>query len=117
MIAGVLGFVFQALISHQLRPTDYGNAFAAMTLLTLVGLPASALTLLMARETSRDRAIGHSAASAVLLRSGNRTLLVAGVMLGLIVAAVSPWLSGCFSVPVAYVLAVAASMPVTHALH
>ena len=70
VIAGVLGFVFQAVISHQLRPSDYGNAFAAMTLLTLVGLPASALTLLMARETSRDRAIGHTASSAVLLRSG-----------------------------------------------
>src|SRR2546421_2438623 len=77
--AGLLGFAFQSLISHQLRPSDYGAAFAAMTLLTFIGLPASALTLLMARETSRDRAAGHSAGSAVLLRSGNRNLLVAGV--------------------------------------
>src|SRR5947208_16671928 len=103
-MAGVLGFVFKALISHLLRPSDYGNAFAAMTFLTLVGLPASALTLLMARETSRDRAIGHSAASAVLLRSGNRTLLVAGVALGLILAAGSPWIAGFFSVPIEYIL-------------
>src|SRR5467141_2496622 len=72
--AGTLGFAFQVLISHRLSPSDYGTVFAAMSLLTLVALPASALTLLMARETSRDRAAGHSAASAALLRSGNRTL-------------------------------------------
>jgi len=114
--AGLLGFLFQALISHQLRPTDYGNAFAAMTLLTLIGLPASALTLLMARETSRDRAAGHSAASAVLLRSGNRTLVITGVVLGLLLALASPWIGAFFSIPAEFVLAVAAGMPVGLAL-
>jgi O-antigen/teichoic acid export membrane protein len=114
--AGLLGFLFQALISHQLRAADYGNAFAAMTLLTLIGLPASALTLLMARETSRDRAVGHSAASAVLLRSGNRTLLIAGVVLGFLLAAGSPWIGAFFSVPAEFVWAVAAGMPVALAL-
>lgn len=114
--AGLLGFLFQALISHQLRPSDYGNAFAAMTLLTLVGLPASALTLLMARETSRDRAVGHSASSAVLLRSGNRSLLLSGVALGVLFAVASPWIGAFFSIPTEIVLAVAASMPVALAL-
>jgi len=114
--AGVLGFAFQALISHQFRPSDYGNAFAAMTLLTLVGLPASALTLLMARETSRDRAVGHTASSAVLLRSGNRTLLAAGVVLGMLFAVGSPVIGAFFSVPAEYIVAVAAYMPVALAL-
>src|SRR5438094_3643225 len=115
-MAGLLGVAFQAVISHQLRPSDYANAFAAMTLLTLVGLPASALTLLMARETSRDRAIGHTAASAMLLRSGNRTLLVAGILLAALFAAGSPWLGAIFNLPPEFVLAVAASMPVALAL-
>jgi O-antigen/teichoic acid export membrane protein len=116
VIAGLLGFVFQARISHQFRPSDYGNAFGAMTLLTLVGLPASALTLLMARETSRDRAAGHSAAGAVLLRSGNRTLLVAGVLLGVLFAVGSPWIGAFFSIPAEFVVAVGAGMPVALAL-
>jgi O-antigen/teichoic acid export membrane protein len=52
----------------------------------------------------------------VLLRSGNRTLLVAGVILGILFAAGSPWIGGFFSLPVGYVLAVAAGMPVALAL-
>jgi len=116
ILAGVLGIAFQVLVSHRLSPSDYGAVFAAMSVLTLVALPATALTLLMARETSRDRASGHSAASAALLRSGNRILLIAGVVFGILVAAGSPWLGAFFSVPAEFVLAVAAGMPVALAL-
>jgi O-antigen/teichoic acid export membrane protein len=116
ILAGGLGFAFQIAVSHSLRPSAYASVFAAMTLLTLIALPASALTLLMARETSRDRAIGHSAASAALLRSGNRTLLVAGVVIGVLFAAGSPWIAAFFSLPAELVVAVAAGMPVALAL-
>src|SRR6202011_4178017 len=50
ILAGLLGVAFQSLVSHQLRPADYGGVFAVITLITFIGLPASALTLLMARE-------------------------------------------------------------------
>src|SRR5256885_14567305 len=116
ILAGTLGFAFQIVVSHRLRPADYAAVFAAMTLLTLVALPASALTLLMARATSRDRAAGHSAASAALLRSGNQTLLVAGVILGFLFAVGSPWIGAFFSVRPELVVAVAVGMPVTLAL-
>jgi len=114
--AGLLGFAFQALISHRLQPSDYGEAFAAITLLTFIGLPASAVTLLMARQTSRDRAAGHSASSAVLLRSGNRALLIGGVALAIVFAAASPWIGAFFSIRTELILAVAAGLPVTLAL-
>jgi len=116
ILAGGLGFAFQIVVSHRLRPSDYAAVFAAMTLLTLVALPASALTLLMARETSRDSAAGHSAASVALLRSGNRTLLVAGVILGVLFAAGSPWIGAFLSIPAEFVVAVAVGMPVALAL-
>jgi O-antigen/teichoic acid export membrane protein len=109
--AGILGFVFQAFITHRLEPADYGAVFAVLTLLTFIGLPAAALTLLMARETSRDRATGRYAPSTALLRSGNAVLLIAGTILaiGLIVA--SPWISAFFHLPVALVVAAAAGLP------
>jgi O-antigen/teichoic acid export membrane protein len=116
LAAGLLGFAFQAMISHQLRPSDYGAAFAAITLLTFIGLPASALTLLMARQTSRDRAAGHSASSAVLLRSGNRALLMGGVFLAFVCAGASPWIGAFFSIPTELILAVAVALPVALAL-
>lgn len=116
ILAGGLGFAFQVAVSHSLHRSDYASVFAAMALLTLVTLPASALTLLMARRTSRDRAIGHSAASAALLRSGNRTLLVAGIVLGILFAAGSPWIGALFSLPPGFIVAVATGIPVALAL-
>src|SRR5437016_6294079 len=68
MAAGLLGVAFQSLASHQFKPDDYGSVFAVVTLVTFIGLPASAFTLLMARETSKDRASGNQALSATLLR-------------------------------------------------
>src|SRR5439155_10508674 len=88
--AGLLGVAFQSLVSHQLRPADYGSVFAVVTLITFIGLPAGALTLLMARETSRGRASGHQAQSANLLRRGNRALTLVGVALACVIALSSP---------------------------
>lgn len=116
LLAGMLGFAFQALISHRLLPSDYAAVFAAMALLTLITLPAAALTLLMARETSRDRAAGQYAASAALLRDGNRLLIACGIALALIFGAGSPWIAGFLNVSVSFVLAVAAGLPVALAL-
>src|SRR5260370_3416742 len=79
--AGLLGVAFQSIASHQLKPADYGSVFAVVTLITLTTLPASAFTLLMARETSRGKASGHHAASVTLLRLGNRALMLCGVVI------------------------------------
>lgn len=116
LAAGVLGIAFQALVSHRLRPLDYGGVFAVVTLITFVGLPATALTLLMARETSRDRANGHRAESAALLHTGNRALLLAGVAFAAVFALISPLLGRYLDVPVALLWAAAAGMPFGFAL-
>jgi hypothetical protein len=88
VVAGGLGVARQSLISYHLKPADFDGALALVTLMTLIGLPASGFTLLMARQTSRDLAFGQSAPSAKVLRRGNRVLLVAGIALaaGLLLA-------------------------------
>jgi len=116
LLAGFLGFAFQALISHRLRPAEYAGVFGAMTLLTLITLPGAALTLLMARETSRDRATGRHALSTALLSGGNRILIVCGGALGLTLAVASPWIAGFLNAPLGFVLAVTAGVPVALAL-
>jgi len=116
LLAGALGFAFQALISHRLRPSEYAAVFGSMTLLTLITLPGAAMTLLMARETSRNRANGHFASSTAMLREGNRLLIASGITLALIIAAGSPWIARFLNAPVSLVLAVAASLPVSLAL-
>jgi O-antigen/teichoic acid export membrane protein len=114
--AGVLGVAFQSLVSHQLRPADYGAVFAVVTIVTFIGLPASAFTLLMARETSRGRAEGVQLRSTALLHFGNRTLLLTGLALAAVFALVSPLVSWFFNLPLPLLLAAAAGMPFTLAL-
>ena len=105
MVAGVLGVAFQVLVSHQLRPAEFGSVFAVLTLITLIGLPGSAFTLLMARETSRDRARGQYASSATLLYRGNRALLLSGLALAGLLAVSSPFLASLLNLHVELLLA------------
>jgi O-antigen/teichoic acid export membrane protein len=109
--AGVLGVAFQSLVSHQLRPADYGSVFAVVTLITFIGLPASAFTLLMAREASQGQASGQQAVSANLLRRGNRALMLVGIGLASLMAIGSPPLARFLDVPVELLLAAAVGVP------
>jgi O-antigen/teichoic acid export membrane protein len=114
--AGVLGFVFQVIVSHRVAPAEFGGIFAVLTLLTLVGLPAGALTLMMARETSRDRAYGHHAASAAMLCDGNRILLAIGLGLAILTVMATPLLSLFLNVRADLLLAAAGGLPFVFAL-
>src|SRR5438132_10398086 len=87
VLAGFLGFGFQAVISHQLEPSQYGAVFAVITLITLIGLPASAVSLIMARQASQDRAKQRATISASLLRDGNRILLFVGSAIAVVLIA------------------------------
>ncbi len=116
MVAGALGVAFQVTASHQLRPADYGGVFAVVTLITLLGLPASAFTLLMARSASRDKASGDLAASSNLLRGGTETLLIAGIALAILVAGSSSILGTFLQVPAVLILVAAAGLPFGMAL-
>ncbi|HEY6115538.1 MAG TPA: hypothetical protein VI172_06230, partial [Candidatus Dormibacteraeota bacterium] len=114
--AGILGVAFQSLVSHSLKPADYGSVFAAVTLIALIGLPASAFTLLMAREVSRGRASGERVAAANLLLNGNRALLIFGLALGLAVGLLSAPIGELLQTSQAIVLAVAIGTPFVVAL-
>jgi O-antigen/teichoic acid export membrane protein len=116
VIAGGLGVAFQSLVSHHLNPADYGAVFAVVTLITFIGLPATGFTLLMARQTSRDMAGGDDAASATLLRRGNRAILLAGAALGAGLVVASPGLAVLLNVPTQLLFAAAIGLPFALAL-
>ena len=116
ILAGLMGVAFQSLVSHQLRPSDYGAVFVVVTLITFVGLPASAFTVLMAREASRDRAVGGSNRSATLLHRGNRVLLLVGLAIAAALAIGSPLLSSYLGAKPNLILAAAVGVPFGTAL-
>jgi O-antigen/teichoic acid export membrane protein len=116
MATGLLGVAFQSLVSHQLKPADYGGVFAVITLISFIGLPAGAFSLLMARETSKGQASGHQAASATLLRRGSRALLVSGTVLASLLAIAAPLLAQYLDLPAELLLAAAVGIPFGFAL-
>jgi O-antigen/teichoic acid export membrane protein len=109
--AGLLGVVFQAVVSHRLRPADFGAVFAVITILSLIGLPAGGFTLLMARQASRDLATGDHSQSATLLRRGSWSLVLAGSALAGLLVLASPFLAAALSVPPALLLSAAIGLP------
>jgi O-antigen/teichoic acid export membrane protein len=116
IVAGLLGVAFQSTFSHRLQPAEFGGVFAVVSLITFLGLPASAFALVMAREASRDRASGNWTSSAALLRGANRTLIAIGVGLAILLAVLAPPVSQFLVIPVNLLLAAAAGIPFTLAL-
>jgi O-antigen/teichoic acid export membrane protein len=111
LLAGVLGFAFQSVVSHRLAPPEYGAVFLAITILTLITVPAGALTFLMSRATSRDTASGQRLPSAAMLRDLNRLVFAVGLAIGILLALVSPWLGSYFQISGRLLIAAAVGIP------
>jgi O-antigen/teichoic acid export membrane protein len=111
VVAGGLGVAFQSVVSHRLIPADYGGVFAVVTLITLIGLPASGFTLLMARQTSHDLASGQHASSETLRRRGSRALIIVGAALAVTLVVASPLLAQLLNVQVQLLFAAAIGLP------
>jgi O-antigen/teichoic acid export membrane protein len=114
--AGVLGLVFQGITSHRFRPTDYGAIFAVLSVLATIAVPAGALTLVMAKEASRDQADARSDRSAVMMRVGNRWLLLAGAICALLIILASRKLGAFFSASPSLFVVAALGIPFILAL-
>lgn len=111
LLAGALGFVMQAFLSHRLAPADYGAAFTAISVLALISLPTSAIALLVAREASREAADPRFDRRATVMWVWHRYLLLIGLAIAIASIAGARWLALFFNVPVAVIVPTAASVP------
>jgi O-antigen/teichoic acid export membrane protein len=55
-MAGILGLLLQALVSHHFRPVAYGQVFAVFSFFTVLTQPAAGFSRLIAWSTSRELA-------------------------------------------------------------
>jgi O-antigen/teichoic acid export membrane protein/tetratricopeptide (TPR) repeat protein len=111
-LAGVLGLLLQAFVSHHFGPADYGQAFAVFTFFTVITQPAAGFSRMIAWSTSRELAgKGGDTGSIALLRSTNIRLLVVGSTLALALVAASPLLSAFLHVPAEFVILGALGVP------
>ncbi len=110
LVAGLLAFAFQSVISHRLQPAGFGAVFSVITTITFVTFFAGAFGRLVSWSTSRERA-GAQVDSAAILASVNIRMLVLGVVIAIVMAALSPWISAFLHVSRAIVLVGLAGLP------
>jgi O-antigen/teichoic acid export membrane protein/tetratricopeptide (TPR) repeat protein len=113
IVAGVLGLLLQALVSHHFKPAQFGSAFAVFTFFTVLTQPAAGFGRMVAWSTSRELATGDGSTpkSSNLLRSTNRRLLVVGGILVLLFTVGSPVIADFLHVPVSFVILGAVGVP------
>jgi O-antigen/teichoic acid export membrane protein len=111
LLAGVLGFFMQALLSHSLMPADYGATFTILSVLALIWLPANAVMLVMAKETSCDPADRASGRSAAILWRWHRRLMLGGFLIAGVGIIGTPGLARFFHVTPLVLIPAALSVP------
>jgi O-antigen/teichoic acid export membrane protein len=112
-IAGILGLLLQALVSHHFKPIVYGEVFAVFSFFTVLTQPAAGFSRLVAWTTSRELATkqGSDLESAAMLRMTVIRLTLLGTALGLVFA-IGAWpLSVYLKVPAEFVLLGALGVP------
>jgi hypothetical protein len=112
--AGLFGLVLQAIVSHQFRPAEYGEAFAVFSFFTILTLPAYGFGNVIAWSTSRDRASNLDNAqreSGALLRVTNLRLLLTGTLIALAFIAAAPLVATFLHVPSSFVILGALGLP------
>ena len=112
-VAGILGLLLQALVSHHFKPGAYGQVFAIFSFFTVLTQPAAGFSRMIAWTTSRELATTHGTdlESSALLRLTIRRLTLLGTAIGLVFILAAAPLAHYLDVPVSYVILGAVGVP------
>jgi O-antigen/teichoic acid export membrane protein len=112
-LAGILGLLLQALVSHHFSPRLYGEVFAVFSFFTVLTQPAAGFSRMVAWTTSRELATknGTDVESSALLRMTIRRLTLIGTALGLVFIIGGGLLANYLAVPLSYVIVGAVGVP------
>jgi O-antigen/teichoic acid export membrane protein len=112
-VAGILGLLLQALVSHHFKPGAYGQVFAIFSFFTVLTQPAAGFSRMIAWTTSRELATTHGTdlESSALLRLTIRRLTLLGTAIGLVFVLAAAPLAHYLDVPVSYVILGAVGVP------
>lgn len=81
MFGGILGYVYQILMGKMLSIAEYGLFVTLMALLSLFGVPLSAISMVVTRKASEYRASNSVGLMASLFWWINKRILVVSVLL------------------------------------
>lgn len=99
VLGGVLGYAFQVAMGRLLGAADYGLLNALMALLTVLAVPLGTVGMVITRRFAEYRANGDQLALTALYWRVHRRVALAGVVGGLGLAALAPWLQDYVHAP------------------
>ncbi len=113
IVAGVLGLLLQAMVSHRFAPGLYGQVFAVFSFFTVLTQPSAGFSRLVAWTTSRELATTHGSdvESSAMLRLTVTRLTWGGALIGLAFVIGAAPLAHYLGVPTSYIVVGALGVP------
>ena len=108
-VGGLASAGFQVLISRSLEATVYGETFAILGVLSLLGTPVLLIQTIIARSSARLFSLGQLADLRLAAWIAARRLSVAAVLLAVVLAALTPLLMRAFQLTSPWPVLVAAT--------
>lgn len=93
MIANVLSYVFHFVIGRMVTPTVYGEIESIVSLLTIIVVPATAISLVANRYASLARAHNDVSISDEVFRELNKRILWYGTPAFFVALLLTPWVA------------------------
>jgi O-antigen/teichoic acid export membrane protein len=114
LVAGLLGFVLQAVAGHALHPGEYAKASAVVSFYVVL-TPGAAFGRLVAWQTSHDLSTPDRdlQKSGVLLREVTVRLLIGGGLVVVVSSIIGPLLGSFMHVPIRYIIVGSIAVPFT----
>lgn len=111
-VINVLNYVFTLVMSRLLNVEDFGEVAALLSLFLIISVPATALTMLMAREVAHLSEQGGGRARLLFLALGRHSA-VGAILLWVVVLSLVPFLSGYLRIPPLPLYIFSALIPLT----
>lgn len=108
-VGGLASAGFQVLISRSLEATVYGETFAVLGVLSLLGTPVLLIQTIIARSSARLFSLGRLADLRLAAWVAARRLSVAAILLAVVLAALTPVMMRAFQLTSPWPVLVAAA--------
>ena len=105
---GLAAAGFQVLLSRSLEATVYGETFAVLGMLSLLGTPSLVIQTIIARSSARLFSLGRLTDMRLAAWTAARRLSIAAVLLTAVLAALTPLLMRAFQLTSPWPMLVAA---------
>ncbi len=113
MLANVLNYLFSIVMGRLLPPEVFGELVSLITILLIIGIPATTLSLVLANYTAVHKAKGELKEISALIHIADKTVWTVGLIsfFGMIV--LSPLLSKFFQIPLPTFIFFTILVPIT----